>query len=601
MNTMTRLMRFLPLLLVGAEPASLWAAPDIQRYALSLEITPQSLYTQATAELEVLNPAGAEPVSQVVLDFVGFTLGAVSWNGQSTGVSYLREGSTLTVTLASPLAAGQRGTLKLTYQGTPEPYVTAQGELGVMQDRSVVYAINVTEGARYWFPCRDRLDDKASASLELILPAGYTSAGPGSLTGVVPLSGGKEAHRWVMTQPVTPYLLSFAFSERFVRERYDLGLRSGPRFGDFVLLADSWPDAETDLLVVPDIVDWLEQRYGLFPYDQVGLHEIPFQGAVEQPGNIAMGSFYLAGTGQFSQYFAHELSHTWFQGLVTIRTWNDIFLSESLAVWHELLWTEQQEGLAAADVMAKTNLDAYRVGMSSEGVFPISEPTELFGYTVYFKGSLVWRLLEHLMGREALLAELKGYLQDGDGIADLADFFARPVFGTNPVLQNFRAEWVDRAGLPGYRFGWKATEGTNGTSVAFRLAQEREPYYTTPLDVRLTYADGTQENLTLTPTSNDHVVEVCLAQMPTEVVLDPRYLVPRGQEGSVTAPSSSLCDEDAPSCSAQVKRLLPEGGEGVGWPSVLPVVGLGVLSMGWRRRARREAQRRAYDSIKVRR
>lgn len=569
------------LLLPAFLPDTASAAPDVEHYALDLDIAPQSLLFQATAALTIKNPTGDPTLTQLPLDFVGFSVSSVTWNGAPA--TFTRDAGALLVTLPTPLAAGTTGTVKVVYSGTPEPYTTAQGDLGVMQGRSITYAINVTEGARYWFPCRDRLDDKATVSLNLTLPKGNVSAGPGSLQQVIDVGGNKEKHSWVMTQPVTPYLLSFAFSDRFVREVYDLNLDSGPKNGDFALLEDSWADGALALEPVPDIVNWLESRYGRFPYDSVGIHEIPFQGAVEQPGNIAMGSYYFAGQGALTQYFAHELSHSWFQGQVTIRTWNDIFLSESAAVWHEILWTEQAEGLEVADTMAKTNLDAYRVGMASEGVFPISQPTELFGYTVYFKGSVVWRLLEHLMGRDTLAAELRGYLQDGngqagDGVADLNDFFSRPIFSNTPALQNFRAEWIDRAGLPSYRFGWSAEPGTNGTSLLIRLSQEREPYYFTPIDVEVQYADGTAETLTLTPSSSDFVLEQCLTQTPTAVLLDPRYLVPRGQEGTLNVGASTVCDEGSGSCSSS--RVL----SAVNHRAAMPLLLVGLVGILLRRR-----------------
>lgn len=582
-STPTRRMRrrvaYTTLLSLGCLSNIAFADADVKHYDLSLEINPQPLSINGTATLTIQNTSATTAMTSLPLNLVGYTVSGVTVNG--TNASVTRNTNVMTITLPMPLAAGASAQVSVQYSGTPTPYTTDQGDLGVMQGRGITYAINVTEGAQYWFPCRDQLDDKASVDFHMILHAGNISAGPGHLQQVVTLSNGKQRHDWQMTQEVTPYLLSFAFSDRYVEDSYDLGSAYGPLQADIALLTDTWADAVVDLEPLPDMVGWLESRYGKFPYDHVGIHEISFQGAVEQPGNIAMGSYYFSGTGQLSQYFAHELSHTWFQDLVTIRTWNDIFLSESIAVWHEILWTEQSQGLAAADTMAMTNLEGYRVGMASEGVFPLSAPKVLFGYTVYFKGSVVWRLLEHLLGRDMLLTELNSYLKDSDGIADLNDFLSRPVFSSNPNVANFRAEWIDRGGLPGYQFGWKASTGTNGTSVSLRLTQDRDPVYTTPIDVQVQYGDGTTETVTLHPSSADHVEEICFANAPTAATLDPRKMVPRGQEGSVNAPSSTICDEGSPSCSGRFTPSL----------AAMPVLLSGVLGLFIRRRRANRARR----------
>ncbi len=550
------------------------AAPDVQHYDLTVAIDPATLWIDGDAVLTIRAQPGDGPVHQIVLDLAGFSLDSVQWQGADA--DHVRDGDKLTVSLSTPLLENQSGDLTLSWHGIPEPYVTENGRLGVLQDDGITYAINVTEGAHYWFPCRDRLDDKAGVDLALVLPPGYRSAGPGHLEAVETLPDGREVHRWTMSQEVTPYLLSFAFSNRYRREHYTLDLDTGPLEADVVLSAEQWPEAWADLEPLPQMLNWLEARYGRFPYDQVGFHEIPYPGAVEQPGNIAMGSFYWTGAGLLSQYFAHELSHTWFQGLVTIRTWDDIFLSEGIATWHELLWIEETSGPDAADLMALTYLEAYRIGVLEEGLFPLSDPDVVFGYTTYMKGAVVWRLLEHLLGRDALIELLRTYLADPDGIADLADFESLLDATGNPDVAMFQEEWLDRPGIAAYRFGWRAGPSEDGIGVALRLTQEPGPLYTTPIDVELAFEDGHVETHTLHPSSADHLELLCLDTAPVDVRLDPHYFVPREAEGTVvvdTAPDGA-CQPEPQGCEGTAEGRFAAFG---------PV--LAVLSwLPWRRR-----------------
>lgn len=542
-------------------PGSVFAEPNVLHYDIDLAIEPETLELDAHTAVTLSAEEGGGPLSEVTLDFAGFTIDGVTWNGVQAQMTR-DPADCFTVLLPSPLAEGQQGTLTVWYSGLPDPYVTDLGTFGLMQESGILYAINVTNGAHYWFPCRDRLDDKASVSLALTLPAGYRTAGPGHLESVVSLEGGLERHQWVMTQEVTPYLLSFAASNRYVRQHYTMDLATGPLDADVLLTAGEWPDAWGDLEPLPHMMDWLESRYGRFPYDQMGFHEIPYPGAVEQPGNIAMGSFYWTGQGLLSQYFAHELSHTWFQGLVTIRTWDDVFLSESIATWHELLWTEEEKGLDTADFLAYTYLEAYLIGTASEGLFPLSDPNEVFGYTVYMKGAVVWRLLEHLLGRDALIALLGEYLADPDGVSDLNDFYALLDATGNPDVAMFRKEWIDRAGLPDYRFGWTTGPSADKYGVALRLTQQPGPLYKTPIDVWLEFADGTTQTVTVRPQSDDHTELVCVKEPPVDVQLDPRRMVPRQVDGDAVTVSSSVdyaCEEEPVGCRMIAGKNAPMG------------------------------------------
>lgn len=545
------------LLLPCLAASSLQAAPDVTHYRLELGVNPASLNLTGLATLNVTAATGGGAVTAVPLDLVGLTVSAVTWNGLP--VSFTRTGPTLELPLPSPLAEGSSGTLTIAYSGIPEPYVTEQGSLGIMQDKNTTFAINVTEGARHWFPSRDRLDDKASVDLLLTLPRGNTSAGPGHLEGITANSNGTETHHWSMSQDVTPYLLSFAFSDRYVRTQLPVSLQGGEKILDIVLQPETWATAGPAVEILPGMLSWLEDRYGPFPYDQVGMHEIPFGGCVEQPGNIAVGTLYWSGLSTMEPYLAHELSHTWFQGQVTIRSWNDIFMSESVAAFHELLWTEERDGIEAADQLAQLYLASYLSSIPDEGSFPLSSPEVLFGYTVYVKGPLLLRMLEHWMGREALKGVLRQYLTGAGGVSDLDTFLDLLEATGLPSVQPFRSQWIERGGLPDYRFGWKTGPSGSGYGLALSL-QQPSVLYTTPIDVEIQFADGSTQTETLQPDGPDSLKTLCVSTEPVAVTLDPRYLVPRGQTGTVqfTGAVDGICEEPQ-GCSAMrsLDRLPP--------------------------------------------
>jgi aminopeptidase N len=266
---------------------------------------------------------------------------------------------------------------------------------------------------------------------------------------------------------------------------------------------------------------------------------------------------------------------------VTIRTWDDIFMSESAAVWHELGWTEQWKGAEAADEAALTYLEAYLIGVLDEGWFAIGDPDVVFGYTTYMKGALVWRLMEHLAGREELKGVIQQYLNDADGISDNDTFFSLLAGLNNPDLSMFREEWVDRAGLPSYRWGWTFVDNGDQLTLAVRLLQDPNDYYLTPIDVEVSYTDGTSETFTLRPDSSDYTFITCLeGKQPVTAELDPHGWVPRLSVTTVNvdADLSEECGGHSGGCKLESNPIrhstLP----------LMPLLGLGILA--WRRRQR---------------
>jgi aminopeptidase N len=69
-------------------------------------------------------------------------------------------------------------------------------------------------GARNWWPCKDRPDDKADGvSLAITVPANLVVASNGRLLRVDQLPGARARYRWRESYPIATYLVSLAITD----------------------------------------------------------------------------------------------------------------------------------------------------------------------------------------------------------------------------------------------------------------------------------------------------------------------------------------------------------------------------------------------------
>src|SRR4029453_5800994 len=87
----------------------------------------------------------------------------------------------------------------------------------------------------------------------------------------------------------------------------------------------------TTLRLTPEILTWLEERLGPYPFDTAGFVIVPDTVGMETQTMITLGP------GLPPSVLAHELAHQWFGDSVTPRTWRDVWLNEGFATYVEML------------------------------------------------------------------------------------------------------------------------------------------------------------------------------------------------------------------------------------------------------------------------
>jgi tricorn protease interacting factor F2/3 len=319
-------------------------------------------------------------------------------------------------------------------------------------------------GARRVFPCLDRPDRKSRIQLTVRAPEGLRviSNGPEHLART---HDGRAEWTFEPTPSMAAYLFFLAVG------RFDALEDASGRVRFRVFAPPGRGEAgRFALAAVPRILAAFEQYYGI-PYplpklDLVCVAEASF-GAMENWGAIAFRDPRLLVDEQSSSFarrdvfetISHEVAHMWFGNLVTMASWTDIWLNESLASFLETKITERLE--PAFDSRSDFFLRVAGTGAALEGdsldaTHPVraavvrpEEVAQIFDEISYGKGSTLLAMLEGFVGEEAFRRGVTDYLERFRySNARTADLWESITLATGEPVAATMDPWLDRPGLP---------------------------------------------------------------------------------------------------------------------------------------------------------
>jgi aminopeptidase N len=207
------------------------------------------------------------------------------------------------------------------------------------------------------------------------------------------------------------------------------------------------------------------EPYPYDSYDQAFVPELE-AGAMENPGCVTFRDEFLfpsAVTRAERQtrgvVIAHEMAHMWFGDLVTMRWWNDVWLSESFAEYmgFQVLSEATAFGATWTDFALARKPRGYDADQrpSTHPVAP--EPREVpdadaarsaYDDISYAKGASVLRQLVTWLGRPAFLAGINDFLvRYRFGSADLADLLDCLSRASGTDVRGWAGRWLGTAGV----------------------------------------------------------------------------------------------------------------------------------------------------------
>jgi aminopeptidase N len=321
------------------------------------------------------------------------------------------------------------------------------------------------DNAQRVFAAFDQPDLKAPIAVTVTAPPGWSVLGNGAAR---PGPGGPG--RWTLA--ATPAISSYLFtvvagpyhSVRAEHRGVPLGLHCRRSLASF-LDRDTAEILDITQACLDRYREIFDEPYPFGHYEQAFVPELA-AGAMENPGCVTFRDEFLfpsAATAAERRIrgvvIAHEMAHMWFGNLVTMRWWDDLWLSESFAEYMGFAVLSEATGFADpwiefavsrkprgydADQRASTHPVAPRPGEVPDMAAALSNYDDIS----YAKGAAAVRQLTDWLGEAAFLAGVNDFLgRHRFGAATLADLLDCLTGASGRDVHAWARHWLRGTGV----------------------------------------------------------------------------------------------------------------------------------------------------------
>lgn len=191
-------------------------------------------------------------------------------------------------------------------------------------------------GAFTWHPVNDHPSDKAVYDARIDVPSRWTGVFNGELLSSREV-GDRRITRWHLGSPTASYLTTIAIGP----------FRRYTQWGPHGLPLTYWVrDTDENRLATlrrsPELLRWLEDRLGPYPFDRAGAVVVDSSSAMETQTLVTMGNEVRRSPREYRSVLLHEYAHQWYGDSVTPSTWKDLWLNEGFAMYLEARWNSDQ-------------------------------------------------------------------------------------------------------------------------------------------------------------------------------------------------------------------------------------------------------------------
>ncbi|GAA3221237.1 M1 family metallopeptidase [Pseudonocardia petroleophila] len=409
----------------------------VDRYDLDVTYDPA---TDVLAGVAQVSARATQGLSAFHLDLSGLEVRGITVDGADA--AFTRDGGELVVTPAAPIADGAAFTTVVTYDGVPQLVEDGFGSAGFFATDDGALVVGQPDVAATWFPANDHPLDPAAFTFRITAPDGLAAIANGVLESTTS-SGGLTTTTWVAEAPMAPYLAGMAIGA-FDVQAYE---RDGIRYWDAFApgLGAAGPVARASLARQPEILGYLQEVFGPYPFDVAGgiVDDEPrLEFALENQTRPIYAPSFFSDAVSGDSVVVHELAHQWFGDSLPLARWSDIWLNEGFATYAEWLWAER-EGSATV----QQQFDAVGALPPDDPFWTVAigdpGPEGIFDEPVYVRGAMTLHALRTTVGDEAFFRILPEWAATRAGRnVTTADFvaFAEEVSGRQ--LDDLFTTWL---------------------------------------------------------------------------------------------------------------------------------------------------------------
>jgi hypothetical protein len=484
----------------------------VENYTIDAEIQPATQALIATAEVRFVPLDNNTSAAAFELNNA-LTVSRVV-DGKGAQINNTRNTQDFTVRLSfdQSLPKGQPATLKFTYEG----------RLGGTED-SPVYGIKFAAihpdyafllyPAR-WFPVSGYTTDRFTADLHITVPSGYQVLGSGIDTHQA--AGDKVVYSFHFDHP------SFPGSIAVVRDPGAKiaaeGVTTALYFrGDEKAMAQQYGEQ------IGQMMAFFTGDFGLPPYANLSVVETE-NGAPN--GYAAPGMIFInphaIGKQVGTKLLANQISRQWWEVLVSPANRNHLWLTNGLAAYSELLWTEHTAGPGAVESQFR---DAAVEALTVDNV-PVIQAARMEDYSPELwaltgsKGAAVLHMLRFVIGDQAFMQTLKEYATRYSWKSATTEDFKKVAQDVSKQdLGYFFIQWIESSGAPEFKLEYTIFRTQKGFRVMGKVAQDLDTFRM-PVDLKIeTEGNPEEKRVEVVGTSSEFSVDTF--GKPKNVIIDP--------------------------------------------------------------------------------
>src|SRR5580692_11327195 len=443
------------------------------------------------------------------------------------------------VTLPAPVATGGHVTLTFTYAGllANEENSPVPGVRAAVIGHEDAYLLLPSR----WFPLTNYPSNRYTATFRLNVPDSFAVAGSGKSSAPTPMAGktGAEGGRLLYTfECKTP-----APHGTFVAGNLQLN----PKQAEGIDVAVYAPRSDSGN--AQGFADDVARAVTVFSDMFGGMQDPAF--TVIQLSDGTVRDFAAPGVLLLSRHLwepktaertiARLVAAQWFGNSVLPATSGDVWVTDGLARYCEVLYAEQSAGKEAG----LRAVDEFAVGaLMYDDAAPIAQAVRLAPYSsdyrsvVLNKGAMVFHMLRGLMGDVAFRTLLHDFATKYAGKAATIDEFvnladkdvqaaAKPGM-VAPNLRGFFVQWLNSTGVPDFTTEFVVYRTPKGFRIVGKIKQPIDTF-SMPVELRID-TEGNPETkwVDVLGMESPFIVETFGRPKPGGVKVDPNNLVLKG-------------------------------------------------------------------------